>query len=162
MKDPVAHAIDLRRRRIRRAAQAVAAGRVPGAQGRPRNQRLPITNAQQALASENMWVAKAVVTKHYPQYGPGGIPYDDLLQEGHLAILNAVRTFDPGRGGKFSTYAYRAVVRHLAHLVTKANAVPTRGAYPSEGGVVRGDGDYTDDLDAHGDELHEQLPEEDD
>lgn len=34
-----------------------------------------------------------------------GVPYDDLLQEGCLGVLAAVRRFDPERGYKFCTYA---------------------------------------------------------
>lgn len=35
----------------------------------------------------------------------GLLPFDDLLQEGKLGLLRAEKTYDSGRGFKFSTYA---------------------------------------------------------
>jgi len=34
-----------------------------------------------------------------------GVPYDDLVQEGTLGLMQAVERFEPARGVKFSTYA---------------------------------------------------------
>jgi RNA polymerase sigma factor (sigma-70 family) len=38
-------------------------------------------------------------------YRGRGVPYDDLVQEGILGLMQAVERFDPSRGVKFSTYA---------------------------------------------------------
>ena len=35
----------------------------------------------------------------------GGVPEDDLLQEGRIAMWRAIQRYDPGRGTAFSTYA---------------------------------------------------------
>lgn len=32
--------------------------------------------------------------------------HDDLIQEGNIGLLNAMRSFDPDRGAKFMTWAY--------------------------------------------------------
>ena len=34
-----------------------------------------------------------------------GLPFEDLLNEGNLGLLEAARHFDPGRGTRFITYA---------------------------------------------------------
>ncbi len=39
------------------------------------------------------------------RYQHGGLPLDDLVQEGTVGLLRAVDLFDPTRGYKFSTYA---------------------------------------------------------
>jgi RNA polymerase sigma factor (sigma-70 family) len=41
------------------------------------------------------------------------VPYDDLVQEGRIALWRAVRGFDGQRGIAFSTYAWVAIERHL-------------------------------------------------
>lgn len=47
-----------------------------------------------------------------------GVPYDDLVQEGCLGILAAVRRFDPERGLKFCTYASWWVRHYIGrHIV---------------------------------------------
>lgn len=47
----------------------------------------------------------ALVVRIAKQYERFGLPLDDLIQEGNLGLLAAVRQFDPERGIPFSTYA---------------------------------------------------------
>lgn len=35
--------------------------------------------------------------------------YDDLFQEGCIGLMNAAKRYNPGRGVKFSTYAYEVI-----------------------------------------------------
>jgi RNA polymerase sigma factor (sigma-70 family) len=46
----------------------------------------------------------------------GGVPEDDLLQEGRIALWRAIEGYDPQRGAAFSTYASVAI----AHRVWRA------------------------------------------
>ena len=41
----------------------------------------------------------------------GGVPEDDLLQEGRIALWRAIEGYDPRRGAAFSTYASVAIAR---------------------------------------------------
>jgi RNA polymerase primary sigma factor len=38
-----------------------------------------------------------------------GLPYIDLIQEGNVGLLNAIKTYDPNKGVRFFTYATTAV-----------------------------------------------------
>jgi len=59
------------------------------------------------------------------RYRHGGLPLDDLVQEGTVGLLRAVDLFDPARGYKFSTYAVwwikQALRRALAQQVPLAH-----------------------------------------
>ena len=44
--------------------------------------------------------------------------FDDLLSDGIHTLMRAVSNFDYGRGYRFSTYAYRAIVRNVYRTVT--------------------------------------------
>jgi RNA polymerase sigma factor (sigma-70 family) len=41
----------------------------------------------------------------------GGVPEDDLLQEGRIALWRAIEGYDPQKGAAFSTYACVAIAR---------------------------------------------------
>jgi len=53
------------------------------------------------------------------QYG-GGLPYADLIQEGRIALWQAILHYDPQRGIAFSTYAWRAIQRRIWCSVARA------------------------------------------
>ncbi len=59
------------------------------------------------------------------RYQHGGLPLDDLVQEGTVGLLRAIDLFDPARGYKFSTYAVwwikQALHRALARQVPLAH-----------------------------------------
>jgi len=55
------------------------------------------------------------------QQARGGVPYEDLLQEGRIALWQAILHFDPHRGVAFSTYAWVAIQRRIWRAVAQAN-----------------------------------------
>jgi RNA polymerase sigma factor (sigma-70 family) len=50
----------------------------------------------------------------------GGVLYDDLVQEGRIALWRAVLRFDPQRGVAFSTYAGKSIERQIWQAVARA------------------------------------------
>jgi len=51
----------------------------------------------------------------------GGVPYEDLFQEGRIALWKAILHFDPHRGVAFSTYAGVAIQHRIWRAVKRAN-----------------------------------------
>ena len=52
----------------------------------------------------------------------GGVAYADLVQEGRIALWQAVLKYDPQRGTAFSTYAWIAIRHRVWAAVRKAHA----------------------------------------
>ena len=50
-------------------------------------------------------------------YRNKGLPMQDLIQEGNLALLTALDKFDPNRGYRFSTYAYSWIKQFMARAI---------------------------------------------
>lgn len=59
------------------------------------------TEACQKLVSCNL----RLVVNLAKQYARSGVPLADLIAEGNLGLLKAIRRFDPSRGTRISTYA---------------------------------------------------------
>lgn len=59
------------------------------------------TAALQRLVASNL----SFVVKLAGEYRNLGLPFEDLLAEGNLGLIEAARRFDPSRGTKFITYA---------------------------------------------------------
>jgi len=74
--------------------------------------------AEEALVSE---YAQLVRVCARPYFLAGG-DSEDLIQEGMLGLLSAVRTFDPSKGVKFSTYAEFCVRRRMYSAIRAASA----------------------------------------
>jgi RNA polymerase sigma factor (sigma-70 family) len=51
----------------------------------------------------------------------GDVPYEDLLQEGRIALWQAILHFDPRRGVTFSTYAGAAIQNQMWRAVRRDN-----------------------------------------
>lgn len=47
----------------------------------------------------------------------GPLTFDDLIQEGIIGALNAVRLYDPDRGIKFVTYSYLAIQNQIVRSI---------------------------------------------
>lgn len=48
-----------------------------------------------------------------------GLPYEDLVQEGSLGLLDAIERFDRTRGAAFPTFAYWCARKQLTHALTE-------------------------------------------
>ena len=52
-----------------------------------------------------------------------GVEYDDLVQTGAIGLLKAARSFDPGRGCAFSTYAVPLILGEIRRMLRDDGAV---------------------------------------
>ncbi len=70
--------------------------------------------AQDVLIRSNLRLVVSVAKKYIGR----GSSFEDLIQEGNIGLLRAVKKFDPSRGFKFSTYATwwirQAITRSIA------------------------------------------------
>lgn len=67
------------------------------------------------LLHTHQGLIRAVVRQ---QYG-GELPYADLLQEGRIALWQAILHYDPERGIAFSTYAWRVIQHRIWRSVAR-------------------------------------------
>ena len=58
----------------------------------------------------------------------GDIPYEDAVQAGRLGLWQAILNYDLGRGHRFSTYAYPAIV-HQVWAAVKTHCIANRRAH---------------------------------
>ncbi len=83
-----------------------------------------------------------VVIKMARPYRRLGLPMSDLLQEGTLGLLQAVRRFDPGRGVRLSTYAMwwiRAAIQDYVRRSWSMMRGGTPGRWRGPGELGEGD-----------------------
>ncbi|MBN1402093.1 MAG: sigma-70 family RNA polymerase sigma factor [Anaerolineae bacterium] len=59
---------------------------------------------------------RAVVREQYR----GDLAYADLIQEGRIALWQAILHYDPERGSAFSTYAWRVIQHRIWRCVARA------------------------------------------
>jgi RNA polymerase sigma factor (sigma-70 family) len=62
----------------------------------------------------------ALVVNIAEQHSSAGIPMLDLIQEGNLGLMNAVRSFAEEPRGDFTAYAAACIERAIANLVSKS------------------------------------------
>jgi len=67
----------------------------------PRHSRAPLTEDRRELAARYMPMARAMAR----QFGGGAAWQEDMEAEAFAALVDAARTFDPGRGVDFSVHA---------------------------------------------------------
>ena len=74
------------------------------------------SDTEEALVSEYSRLVRACARPYYLAGGDS----EDLIQEGMLGLLSAVRTFDPSKGVKFSTYAEFCIKRSIYSAIRSA------------------------------------------
>jgi len=74
------------------------------------------SDTEEALVSEYSQLVRACARPYYLAGGDS----EDLIQEGMLGLLSAVRTFDPSKGVKFSTYAEFCIKRSIYSAIRSA------------------------------------------
>jgi RNA polymerase primary sigma factor len=70
--------------------------------------------ALEKLVLDHLYLAKTMASR----YRNKGVDYNDLVQEGYIGLLKAVRKFDKDRGVKFSTYATFWVKQAILETIT--------------------------------------------
>jgi len=92
--------------------------------------------ARNALVESHMGLVKRMATA----FARRGASFEDLVQEGGLALMRAAQTFEPERNIRFATYAAYWIrshmQRYLASLRSYQYAAPASVAYT--GGHTRG------------------------
>ena len=71
---------------------------------------------RQELVCHYLPLAKRIARR----YVRVGVPLDDLSQIGTIGLMNAVGSFDPGRGVKFEAYAYHHIAGEIRHYLRDA------------------------------------------
>ncbi|MCL2078421.1 MAG: sigma-70 family RNA polymerase sigma factor [Oscillospiraceae bacterium] len=74
--------------------------------------------AEDALVTEYAWLVRACSRPYYLAGGDS----EDLIQEGMLGLLSAIRTFNPEKGAKFTTYAEFCIRRRIYNAIKTASA----------------------------------------
>jgi RNA polymerase sigma-B factor len=85
------------------------------------------------IVAQHLYLVQAVAKKFVGM----GEPYEDLVQEGTMGLLNAVDLYDFDRGIKFSTYATHLVTGHIRHYLRDRGRIIRQPAWVQElGGKI--------------------------
>ena len=118
----------------------------------------------QALAADREAGAEEMLAERYvrlvricarPYFLNGG-DSEDLIQEGMLGLLSAIREFDPGKGASFKTYAETCIRNRIQSAIRSAarkKHAPLNDGIPLEDVL-------SDDSQSLGTQLFQRSPEE--
>jgi len=88
--------------------------------------------AEDLLIEHNMRLVTHIARKYYASESD----YEDLLSQGNIGLINAVRSFNPENGAKFATYACRCIQNEFRMKFRKMQNAPKMSSL---------DETYTDD-----------------
>lgn len=74
-------------------------------------------NAIETLLVENKQLVNSVVRKYFLVGGD----VDDLVQEGMIALYNAILSYDETKNSSFNAYAYTVIERHIISTIKQFN-----------------------------------------
>jgi RNA polymerase primary sigma factor len=77
------------------------------------------SRARERLVAQHLCIVRAVASR----YRELGLPFDDLVQEGSLGLLEAIDLYDPARGLDFETYARFRARRAIRNALTEKSRV---------------------------------------
>lgn len=80
------------------------------------------------IVAQHIYLVQAVAKK----FAGMSEPYEDLVQEGTMGLLNAVDMYDVERGIKFSTYATHLVTGHIRHYLRDRGRIIRQPAWVQE------------------------------
>lgn len=133
-----------------------------GVKGQPPGsaQRTPDCAASARLTDEQLWERASLGDKDSEEellarykesvrararlYFMPGAEREDVVQEGMIGLFNAIRTFDPGRGASFSTYAGLCINSRILTAVRDNSGnrqQPLNSARSLDEAQLTGDGD---------------------
>ena len=75
------------------------------------------SDAEEALVSKYAWLVRACARPYFLAGGDS----EDLIQEGMLGLLSAIRTYNPDKGAKFTTYAEFCIRRRIYSAIKLAS-----------------------------------------
>jgi RNA polymerase sigma factor (sigma-70 family) len=76
-------------------------------------------DALEAVLDQTRGLVTALAARFTPR---GTVEVDDLVQEGRVALLLAVRSYDPAGGASFTSYAWGVVRWRLLNMVVTESA----------------------------------------
>jgi len=76
-------------------------------------------NSYHDLVKSNL----SFVVKIASEYKNMGLPFEDLLNEGNIGLIEAAHHFDPGRGTKFITYAIWWIRKSILKALSQHSAM---------------------------------------
>lgn len=75
-------------------------------------------NAIEQIFSSHKQMVNSIVRKYFLIGGD----VDDLIQEGMIALYNAVLSYDKAKNSSFDAFAYMIIERHIINQIKKANS----------------------------------------
>ncbi len=84
-----------------------------------------LTKEQEETASTDLLVLShgRLVVRMARKFSRYGIDFDDLVQEGNLALMTAAEKFEPAMGYRFSTYAHWWISQRMRETVMTFHSV---------------------------------------
>lgn len=79
--------------------------------------------AEERFLALHMPLIQKEAARYAARIRPGGLEQGDLMQEGRIALLTAIRKFDPERGVRFGTYAVSWVRQSMGRCLANENHI---------------------------------------
>ncbi len=79
--------------------------------------------ARERMTAANLRLVVSVAKKYVSSAERLGLGFEDLLQIGAVGLVRGVELFDPGKGYKFSTYAYWWIRQGLQRAVASGGVI---------------------------------------